>query len=210
MGKKRHTQDKMWISYSEHTNEWGGKKEEHRRNKEDYVKTPFNYCNLSMTPFQDPYWTEDGIIFDLLTIVPYLIKYKKNPVTGAPMSKSDLIKLNFYKNEEGQYHCPVTYKPFNEHTHIIAIRETGNVYSFEAYQQLNKEPQYFFDLLTNEKFDPKKIITIQDPRSAGRNINLYHFRENNEDLSGIIGKKKEEKPELINKTGTHKRIFEKL
>lgn len=62
---------------------------------------PFYYCNLTMQPFEDPYSTEDGIIFDLLSIIPYLQKYKKNPVTGAPLSKSDLIKLNFSKNEEG-------------------------------------------------------------------------------------------------------------
>lgn len=56
------------------------------------------------------------------------------------MSQSDLIKLNFHKNEQGQYHCPVTYKQFTDNTHIIAIKETGNVYSYEAYLQLNKEP----------------------------------------------------------------------
>jgi peptidyl-prolyl cis-trans isomerase-like protein 2 len=83
-----------------------------------------------------------------------------------------LIKLNFHKNEEGKYHCPVTYKEFNEFSHIVAVRETGNVYSNDAYIQLNKEPKFYFDLLTSntnlvfilifidEKFDPKKVITI--------------------------------------------------
>jgi peptidyl-prolyl cis-trans isomerase-like protein 2 len=88
----------MWITYKELTSEWGGKKEEHMKNNE-YVKMPFNYCNLSMAPFKDPYCTEDGTIFDLLSIVPYIKKYKKNPVTGGPMKESDLIKLNFHKNE---------------------------------------------------------------------------------------------------------------
>lgn len=101
---------------------------------------PYNYCNLSMAPFKDPYCIEDGTIFDLLSIIPYLKKYKKNPVTGEPMKESDLIKLNFHKNEQGEFHCPVTYKSFTDHTHIIAIRETGNVFSFEAFKELNKEP----------------------------------------------------------------------
>lgn len=26
MGKKRHTQDKMWISTTEHISDWGGKR----------------------------------------------------------------------------------------------------------------------------------------------------------------------------------------
>ena len=75
----------MWITNKELVEEWGGKREEHKNKKDQYVKMPFNYCNLSMVPFQDPYCTSDGIIFDLLNIVPYLRKYKKNPVTGAPM-----------------------------------------------------------------------------------------------------------------------------
>jgi peptidyl-prolyl cis-trans isomerase-like protein 2 len=49
------------------------------------------------------------------------------------MSQTELIKLNFHKNEKGEYHCPITYKVFNDFSHIIAIRETGNVYSYEAY-----------------------------------------------------------------------------
>ena len=80
----------MWITYSELTKEWGGKKEEHKSAKdEQYTKTPFNYCNLTMQQFQDPYCTvrenNQGIIFDLLAIVPYIKKHKKNPITGEPL-----------------------------------------------------------------------------------------------------------------------------
>lgn len=32
----------------------------------------------------------------------------------------------------GKYHCPVTYKIFNDNSHIVAIRTTGNVYSYEV------------------------------------------------------------------------------
>jgi hypothetical protein len=35
MGKNRHTQDKMWITHSELTKEWGGKKEEHKSTKDE-------------------------------------------------------------------------------------------------------------------------------------------------------------------------------
>lgn len=79
----------MWITYSELTSEWGGKREEHK-NDGVYQKSPFNFCSLTMAPFTDPYCTveEDGtgIIFDLLSIVPYVKKHKKNPVTGAPLA----------------------------------------------------------------------------------------------------------------------------
>ena len=32
----------------------------------------------------------------------------------------------------GKYHCPVTYKVFNENSHIVAVRTTGNVYSYDV------------------------------------------------------------------------------
>lgn len=32
----------------------------------------------------------------------------------------------------GKYHCPVTFKIFNDNTHIVAIRVTGNVFSYEV------------------------------------------------------------------------------
>lgn len=32
----------------------------------------------------------------------------------------------------GQYHCPVLYSVFTDNTHIVAIRTTGNVYTYEV------------------------------------------------------------------------------
>ena len=34
----------------------------------------------------------------------------------------------------GQYHCPITFKVFNENSHIVAIRPSGNVYAYEVYK----------------------------------------------------------------------------
>lgn len=34
----------------------------------------------------------------------------------------------------GEFCCPSTYKLFNEHTHIVAVRTTGNVYSMDTIQ----------------------------------------------------------------------------
>ncbi|TNV79970.1 hypothetical protein FGO68_gene2856 [Halteria grandinella] len=219
MGKKRHTQDKMWISNKELTMEWGGKTEEHlkAKGKEDYHKTPFNFCNLTMQPFEDPYCTVDpdnsAIVFDLLAIVPYIKKHHKNPITGEPLEQKDLVKLNYHKNEQGEYHCPITYKQFTGHSHIIAIRETGNVYSYSAYQQFNKEAQVFNDLLTNEKFDPKKVITVQDPKSPGRKTRYDHYKvqkeiEEGQQKKGASAARQDES--LINQTFTGKRILESM
>jgi hypothetical protein len=35
------------------------------------------------------------------TIVPYIRKFGKHPVTGAPLKGEDLIPLIFHKNSEG-------------------------------------------------------------------------------------------------------------
>ena len=43
------------------------------------------------------------------------------------------------RNNEGKYHCPVTFKVFTENTHITAVATTGNVYAYEALQRLNIE-----------------------------------------------------------------------
>jgi len=48
----------------------------------------------------------------------------------------------------GKFHCPVLFKVFNENSHIVAVRPTGNVFSFEVsvqlclYQWLLKWPQH--------------------------------------------------------------------
>lgn len=44
------------------------------------------------------------------------------------------------------------FKPFNEWTHIVAVRPTGHVYSYEAVQQLCLKPKNMKDLLTETDF----------------------------------------------------------
>jgi len=48
------------------------------------------------------------------------------------MVAKDLVKLHFQKNKKEEFHCPVTYKVFNENSHIVAIKTTGNVFSYEV------------------------------------------------------------------------------
>lgn len=111
--------------------------------------------------------TVDGIVFDLLNIVPYLKKFRRHPVTGRPLSASELIKLHFHKNVEGKYHCPVMFKAFNYHTHIVAVRPTGNVFCYEAVKELNLKAKSMRDLIDGTPFTKDDLITIQaSPRSA--------------------------------------------
>ncbi|XP_039292291.1 RING-type E3 ubiquitin-protein ligase PPIL2 [Nilaparvata lugens] len=172
MGKRQHQKDKMYITYTEWTTLYGGKRE--GPEKSDFRRLPFDHCCVSLQPFEHPYCDQDGNIFELQAIVDFLKKFKVNPVTGKPLDAKSLIKLNFHKNAEDEYHCPVLFKPLTKNSHIVANAKTGNVFSYEAVEQLNIKTKSFKDLLTDEPFTRKEIITLQDPTNLAK-FNLQHF-----------------------------------
>lgn len=93
------------------------------------------------------------------------------------MSVKDITRLHMAKNSEGKWHCPVTFKTFNNNSSIAAIRTTGNVFALEAVKELNIAPKNFTDLLTGESFKRSDVIVLQDPTdptvSARRDINSF-------------------------------------
>jgi len=107
-------------------------------------------------------------------------KYSRDPVTGSPLASKDLIKLNFFKNAQDNYYDPVTYKVFNEHTHIVAIKTSGNVFSRESIDRLNIKPGHWRDLVTDEKFSRADIITLQDPHNIEKkDLSRFDHLKNN-------------------------------
>lgn len=94
------------------------------------------------------------------SIIPYVKKYKKNPVTGEDLKMSELVGVNFAKNENGEYFDPISFKIFTDHSNIVAIKTSGNVYSFDTVNKLNKEAKYWKDLVSGEEFTVKDIITL--------------------------------------------------
>ncbi|EMR09856.1 hypothetical protein PNEG_02037 [Pneumocystis murina B123] len=170
MGKNT---DKLYVTHSE----WSGIDGQYststgitkRKIDQPFYKLSFQYCNLSLQPFENPvcYINEanEAFIFELLHIIPYIKKHKKNPITGERLEAKSLLKLNFHKNEDGEYCCPITYKIFNNHSHIVAIKTSGNVFSWDAVNNLNIKAKNMKELLTNEPFTRNDIITIQDPHN---------------------------------------------
>ncbi|ELK26284.1 Peptidyl-prolyl cis-trans isomerase-like 2 [Myotis davidii] len=116
-------------------------------------------------PFSYPVCTPEGVVFDLLyykcVLIPPLIIINYEFYFFQKLDGRSLIKLNFAKNSEEKYHCPVLYTVFTNNTHIVAIRTTGNVYAYEAVEQLNIKAKNFRDLLTDEPFSRQDIITLQ-------------------------------------------------
>ncbi|GJN90158.1 hypothetical protein Rhopal_003157-T1 [Rhodotorula paludigena] len=158
--------DKLYITHAEHSGELGQHSASTRgaRQKSTVLaKLPFDHCALTMKPFETPVCTRDGTVYELLAIIPFIRQHGTDPMTGEKLSPGDLIRLNFERNNDGNYHDPITYKVFNDHTAIAAIRTTGNVYARESIDRLNLKPNNLHDLLTDEPFTRKDIITLQDP-----------------------------------------------
>ncbi|CAF3115819.1 unnamed protein product [Rotaria socialis] len=173
MGKKQHQSDKLYLTTTEWKNSFGGFKGTTKSNA-DFRRLPFNCCSISFLPVENPYCTPNGIIFDLASIVPFLKKFGRNPVTGEKLEAKQLIKLNFHKNAKDEIHCPITFKVLTESSYIVAIRPSGNVYSYDAIERLNIKTNTFNDLLTNEPFKRDDIITIQDPKDLDK-FNIQKF-----------------------------------
>lgn len=173
MGKKQHSKDRMFITKTEWATEWGGAKS--KQLHAPFKRLPFYCCALTFTPFETPVCTEDGSVFETMHIIPYVRKYGKNPVTGAPLKLGDLIPLTFHKNSEGEFHCPVLNKVFTEFTHIVAVKTTGNVFCYEAIKELNIKTKNWKELLTDEPFTKEDIITIQNPNELDAKKALDNF-----------------------------------
>ena len=89
-----------------------------------------------------------------------------------------LTKLNFHKNSKGEFHCPVMFKVLNNNVHIAAIKTTGNVYAYEAVEEMNIKTKNWKDLLNDEPFIRNDIIILQDPKNYSKfNLaNFHHIR----------------------------------
>lgn len=171
----------MYLTATEWTYVYGGRRPEQDLEDEirqKFKRIPFDHCALSLQPFENPYCNVDGYAFELEHVLPFVQKFGKDPVSGNAITAKDLIKLNYQKNQEGVYHCPVLYKPFTENSHIVAIKVTGNVFSYEAVEELNIKTKNYRDLLNDEPFTRKDIITLQDPLAVDRQnaAEFYHFK----------------------------------
>ena len=165
MGKNRHSKDRLFITQTEHKTDWGGKKDP---TFAPIPKLSFNYCPLSLQPFRDPVCAPDGTIFDIVNIVPYLKRFGRNPVNGAPLKVEELVRLHFSQDAEENYICPISKKVFTDSTKIVAIKTSGMVYAASTVEELNKKQKFFFDLMTSSRASPRQEVHPQrHHRAAG-------------------------------------------
>lgn len=163
-----------------------------------YKRLPFNFCAASLQPFKNPVCTADGTIFDVEVISAWLEKKGTNPVTGKPLAAKDLIKLNFARNGDvesgkGDLIDPVSFKVLTDNTHIVAIRHGSyaNVFAWDTVERMNIKAKMWRDLVDDEEFGRKDIITLQDPQNAAsRDMSQFKFLKDGE--TAVLTKEQEE------------------
>ena len=71
---------------------------------------------------------------------------------------------------------PVTFKVFTDNTHIVALKNSGNVFAYDTVERLNVKAKMWRDLVSDEEFSRKDIITLQDPQNVeARNLSSFKF-----------------------------------
>lgn len=71
---------------------------------------------------------------------------------------------------------PVTFKVFTDNTHIVALKNTGNVFAYDTVERLNIKAKMWRDLINEEEFTRKDIITLQDPQNlASRDLSSFKY-----------------------------------
>ncbi|CAI4217981.1 unnamed protein product [Parascedosporium putredinis] len=195
--------DKLYITHSEWSSSdafsassGAADRASKSRSGASFRRLPFNFCAASLQPFKNPVCTPDGTIFDIEVIGDWLEKRGTNPVNGEPLKAKDLIKLNFARNAagdsrgpglsdgQGDLIDPVSYKPFTDNTHIVAIRHGtyANVFAYETVEKMNIKAKMWRDLLDDEEFTRADIITLQDPQfTHSRDLSKFKFLNDGED-----------------------------
>jgi len=183
MGRKSSAKDRAYITQSERKDGYGSVKDNHAASssaasssaarRAALVSLPFTHCRLTCEPWVDPVCSPDGDVFDVTAAVPALrANAGRNPLTGEALALRDLVRLRFHRLGGGgegpaPFGCPVTGRAFTPSSHIVAVRPTGNVFSFEAVERLCLRPRNFRDLLDDTEFRGRgDLIHLQDPSDA--------------------------------------------
>ncbi|CAK5264546.1 unnamed protein product [Mycena citricolor] len=175
--------NKLYITHAEHSGQFGshsssiGYKQKAEAPHPASI-TPFDCCAISFQPFSHPVCARNedgtGTVFDLVNIIPWLKQHNNtHPITKAPLNPTDLITLHYSRKESSnELHDPISFKLFSQHSHIVAISTTGNVFlaeSIKGGRDLISDVPYkkFVSSLkhsgTKLNFLREDVITLQNP-----------------------------------------------
>lgn len=91
-------------------------------------------------------------------------------------------------------------KEFSENSHIVAVGTTGNVFSWEAIEELNIKRKNWKDLISEEPFKRKDLITLRDPQKPQelKWTDYFHVKKSKEELETAKKEKTNTKTEIKN------------
>ena len=192
MGKNQHSKDRMFITATEHAGLYGGYKKKKTIGLTGAL--PFDCCALSLLPFDSPVCARDGILFDALQLLPYVQEKGVSPATGKKLTVKDVLRLKMAKNQDNQWHCPVTCKVFTNHSKVVCIATTGNVFSKDAVKELCFKRNCLEDLLDATPFRKEDVISLHDPDDkdlvSRRDLaNFWHLQEERKKRDAELGQK---------------------
>ena len=87
---------------------------------------------------------------------------------------------------------PVTFKVFTDNTHIVAVKGTGNVFAYDTVERLNIKAKMWRDLVSDEEFSRKDLITLQDPQNL-ESRDLSSFKYVKEGVSTLTDEQQQER-----------------
>ncbi|OBT49777.1 hypothetical protein VE04_09625, partial [Pseudogymnoascus sp. 24MN13] len=184
--------DKLYITHSEWSSSdqfsaSAGSNVNARSAPGSFKRLPFNFRAASVPPFHHPVCTPSGTIFDIEVISTWLATHTTNPVTGAPLKSSELIKLNFARRGD-----PDAARRRGERRPWARwwIRLQANVFAWETVERLNVKARMWRDLVDDREFSRKDIITLQDPQNVeSRDLSQFKFLKEGE---SVLTKREEE------------------
>lgn len=86
----------------------------------------------------------------------------------------------------------MTFKVFTDNTYIVALKNTGNVFAYDTVERLNIKAKMWKDLVCDEEFSRKDIITLQDPQNI-ESRNLSSFKHIQEGVSTLTPEQEAER-----------------
>ncbi|CAO1625536.1 unnamed protein product [Jaminaea pallidilutea] len=221
----RNKSDRLYVTQTEHSGVYG----RHTAGNSGQASTagtaaqssqyqpyvPFDCCAISLQQWVNPVADKaDGTIYELTNVLPWIKKHGVSPASGLELQVADLVTLNFSKNEAtSQWHDPVSFKTFNDSTHMVAVATSGNVYTWDTVQQLNVKAKYWSDLVTGESFTRKDIIVLQDPNNASGKkqvADLHHLKEKMTLTAADKGQKEDNGEVNIAATGSAASLLKKI
>ena len=193
MPKHKHTKDKLYYTQEEMRLKYF----KNKKKENTYYFLPFNYCCISLKPLntcKNICCDREGNLYNKFYLLEYVTKFHKNPISGKKhISLKDIITLNIAQDKNGNFICPVTLKILNNSLKIIAIPETGNVFSNMAYQELNVSMNNYRDLINDKPFDKKNVIVLNDPlhKRIVKKFYYQNIEEEKDYMNKLVNDKKE-------------------